>query len=213
VQTGAIKLPSWLPCRPKTLLAVAPGAGNCQPQQLVNWNEVPGLAPVRVPTFHWLVIVTCSGKASVTVQLLIAVVRVLVTDTSVWKKVPPVFEGVTVQATPPLDELELLELDELEELDELLEDEELELLLDEELLDDELEELELLLDELDEELEELELLDDVPELEDELLDDELELDELELDELELPPLIVPVEAVRVTRSSRAPSSRRLIRSV
>jgi hypothetical protein len=75
------------------------------------------------------------------------------------------------------------------------------------LLDEELEELELLL--LDEELELEELLDDVPELEDELLDDELEL---LLDEPpELP--IEPVEAVNVTRSSREPSSRRLIRSV
>jgi hypothetical protein len=35
-QPGAIKLPSWLPWKPNTLLAVAPGAGNCQPQQLVN---------------------------------------------------------------------------------------------------------------------------------------------------------------------------------
>jgi hypothetical protein len=105
--------------------------------------------------------------------------------------------------------------DELLELDELLLDE-LELLeeLDEELLLEldelELEELELLLDEELEllELELDELLDEVPELEDELLDDELELEVLEL-----LPLIVPVEAVRVTRSSLAPSSRRLIRSV
>jgi hypothetical protein len=96
-QLGAIKLPSWLPCTPNTLLAVAPGAGNCQPQQLVNWKLVPGLAPVRVPTFHWLVIVTDSGKFSVTAQLLNAVVPVLVTDTSSWKEVPPVPEGVAVQ--------------------------------------------------------------------------------------------------------------------
>jgi hypothetical protein len=43
------------------------------------------------------VIVTCSGKFSVTVQLLSAVVPVLVILTSTWKKLPPVFEGVTAQ--------------------------------------------------------------------------------------------------------------------
>jgi hypothetical protein len=48
---GAIKLPSWLPCTPKALAAVWPGAGNCQLQQLVNWKLVPGLVPVRV-AFH-----------------------------------------------------------------------------------------------------------------------------------------------------------------
>jgi hypothetical protein len=80
----------------------------------------------------------------------------------------------------------VLELDELE----LLEDEEL-------LLDEELEEL---LDEEELELEELEEL---------LLDDEEEL----LEEVELLPLIEPAEAVRVTRSSLAPSSRLTIRSV
>jgi hypothetical protein len=73
-----------------------------------------------------------------------------------------------------------------------------ELLLEELLLDEELE-----APELEEEL----LLDDelvAPELEEELLlDDELELAVVEL---ELP-LIVPAEAVRVTRSSLAPSSR------
>jgi hypothetical protein len=81
------------------------------------------------------------------------------------------------------------------------------------------EELELLEDEellLDEELEEL--LEEDEELEELLLDEELlELEELEVllldDELELPPLIEPVEAVRVTLSSLAPSSRLLIRSV
>jgi hypothetical protein len=170
-------------------------------QQLVNRNVVPGLTPVRVPTFHWLVIVTCSGKFSVTVQLLIAVVPVLVIDTSVWKKVPAVFEGVTVQVTPPPeDEL-------LDELEELLLEEELDapLLEEELLLDEELEEL--LLDEelaaplLEEELEEL-LLDE----------DELEL-LLELEVVELPPLMVPAEAARVTRSSLAPSSRLTIRRV
>ena len=80
---------------------------------------------------------------------------------------------------------------------ELLEDEELELL-------EELEELEELLDEL--ELDD-ELLEDAPEL---LLDDDEELLEVVP---ELPPLIKPVEAFKVTRSSLAPSSRLLIRSV
>ena len=78
------------------MLAVAPGAGSCQLQQLVNWKLVPGLVPVRV-AFHCVVTVTCSGKFSVTVQLLKAVVPVLVTLTSTWKKVPPVFDGVAVQ--------------------------------------------------------------------------------------------------------------------
>jgi hypothetical protein len=58
---------------------------------------------------------------------------------------------------------------------------------------------------LDEELDELEL--DAPELEDELLE------ELELDVVELEPLIEPAEAVKVTRSSLAPSSRLTIRRV
>jgi hypothetical protein len=97
VQVGAIKLPSCVPWKPNTLLAVAPGAGSCQPQQLVNWKLVPGLAPVRVPTFHWLVTVTCSGKLNVTVQLLSAVVPVLVTLTSSWNCVPPVLDAVAVQ--------------------------------------------------------------------------------------------------------------------
>jgi hypothetical protein len=54
VQVGAIKLPSWLPWTPKAPLTVPPGGGNCQvqPAQLVNWKLVPGLVPVRVPTFH-----------------------------------------------------------------------------------------------------------------------------------------------------------------
>jgi hypothetical protein len=85
--------------------------------------------------------------------------------------------------------------------------------------------VELLLDELEDELleldEELELLDDELLLEDE----ELELEELLLDELELleddelleldepEALIEPAEAVRVTLSSRAPSSRLTIRRV
>jgi hypothetical protein len=97
VQVGAVKLPSCVPWKPNTLLAVAPGAGNCQLQQLVNWKLVPGLAPVRVPTFHWLVSVTCSGKLKVTVQLLSAVVPVLVMLTSSWNCVPPVLDAVAVQ--------------------------------------------------------------------------------------------------------------------
>ena len=52
VQVGAIKLPSCVPVKPNRPLPVAPGAGNCQLQQLVNWKLVPGLAPVRVPMFH-----------------------------------------------------------------------------------------------------------------------------------------------------------------
>jgi hypothetical protein len=79
----------------------------------------------------------------------------------------------------------------------------------EELLEDELELEELLLDEaLDELLDELvELVEPVVEVvELELLDDEL---------LELPPpgAIVPAEAINVTRSSLAPSSRLEILSV
>src|SRR5687768_12913025 len=103
-----------------------------------------------------------------------------------------------LSARPPV--VELVLEDELLDEDEELELEELELLLDDELL--ELEELELL---EDEELL-LELLDElVVPLLDELLDDELELEVPEL-----PPLIAPVEAVSVTRSSLAPSSRLLI---
>ncbi len=85
-------------------------------------------------------------------------------------------------------------------------------LLEDELLD-ELEEL--LLEELVELLleDEVELLLELDELEVPLLEDELEL-LLELELLEVPPrMIVPAEGVSVTRSSRAPSSRRLIRSV
>jgi hypothetical protein len=74
---GAIKLPSWLPCTPTTLLAVAPGAGNCQLQQLVNRKLVP--VPGVQPVFQALVTVTCSGKFKVTVHPLRAVVPVLVT--------------------------------------------------------------------------------------------------------------------------------------
>jgi hypothetical protein len=78
------------------LVAVWPGAGSCQLQQLVNWKLVPGLAPVRV-TFHWLVTVTDCAKFSVTVQLLSAVVPVLVTDTSTWKLPPWTLAGAAVQ--------------------------------------------------------------------------------------------------------------------
>jgi 8-oxo-dGTP pyrophosphatase MutT (NUDIX family) len=67
---------------------------------------------------------------------------------------------------------------------------ELELLLDEELLDELVEPVV--------ELDELELL---------------ELDELELLEVPPPPPIVPADGVNVTRSSREPSSRLLIRNV
>jgi hypothetical protein len=152
-----------------------------------------------------------SGKFSVNVQLDSAVVPALVTLTSTWKKLPPVLDGVAVQVTALPPEVELLE------------DEELELLLEDE-LDELLLELELAPLELDDELDELELLEleelVEPVVELELLEEELELDELELlldDELEEPPLelppIEPAEAVRVTRSRRAPSSRRLIRSV
>jgi hypothetical protein len=84
-------------------------------------------------------------------------------------------------------------------------------LLEDDELDEELELLEeLLLDEDDEELLEDELLDEL-ELEAPELDDELELEELDV-VLELP-LIEPVEAVSVTRSSLAPSSRLTIRRV
>ena len=36
VQVGPVKLPSCVPWKPNTLLAVAPGAGSCQLQQLLN---------------------------------------------------------------------------------------------------------------------------------------------------------------------------------
>ena len=73
--------------------------------------------------------------------------------------------------------------------------------LDEVLLEDELVEL------LEEELE---LEDELLAPEELLLEDELLLELVVLEEL---PLIEPAEAVRVTRSSRAPSSRLRIRSV
>jgi hypothetical protein len=98
VQVGAIKLPSCVPWKPKTLVAVWPGAGNCQLCWLVNCQVVPGALSdgVRV-TFHWPTGVTVSGKFSVIVQLLNAVVPVLVTLMSTWKKLPPVLDGVAVQ--------------------------------------------------------------------------------------------------------------------
>jgi hypothetical protein len=98
VQAGATKLPSCVPWKPKTLLAVWPGAGSCQLCWLVNCQVVPGVLSdgVRV-TFHWPTGVMVSGKVSVSVQELSAVVPVLVTLTSTWKKLPPVLDGTAVQ--------------------------------------------------------------------------------------------------------------------
>jgi hypothetical protein len=97
-QAGAMKLPSCVPWKPNTLLAVWPGAGICQPQQLVNWNDVPGVLPLGVRvTFQEPPGVIVSGKFRVSVQPLNVVVPVLVTLTSTWKKVPPVWDGVAVQ--------------------------------------------------------------------------------------------------------------------
>jgi hypothetical protein len=76
------------------------------------------------------------------------------------------------------------------------------------LVDELLDELELLDEELDDEL----LLEVEPVLLDEL-EDELELLELELLEVLPPAVIVPAEAVKMTLSSFAPSSRRSTRSV
>jgi hypothetical protein len=110
--------------------------------------------------------------------------------------------ALTRKALPPV--VVVLELLLEDELEDVLLDEELDELLDDVLELDELvmplldEELELLLDEL------VELVEPVVEV--------VELDELEEPPLELP-LIEPAEAVKVTRSSRAPSSRRLMRSV
>jgi hypothetical protein len=97
-QVGVTKVPSWEPWKPNTLLAVAPGAGNCQLNSFVNLNDVPqaGLVGSRI-TFQSFVQQTCSGHVTVTVQPLNAVVPVLLTLTSTWKKVPPVLEGVAVQ--------------------------------------------------------------------------------------------------------------------
>jgi hypothetical protein len=55
------------------------------------------LVPVRLPMFHWLVIVICSGKVNVTVQPLNAVVPVLLMRTSTWNMVPAVLDGMAVQ--------------------------------------------------------------------------------------------------------------------
>jgi hypothetical protein len=98
VQAGAAKVPSWVPWKPKALLTVWPGAGNCQLCWLVNCHVVPGVLSdgVRV-TFHWPAGVMVSGKVNVIVQLLNAVVPVLVTLMSTWKKDPPVLDGVAVQ--------------------------------------------------------------------------------------------------------------------
>jgi hypothetical protein len=67
----------------------------------VNCHIVPGALSdgVRV-TFHWPTGMTVSGKVSVSIQELNAVVPVLVTLTFTWKKVPaalPVLVGVAVQ--------------------------------------------------------------------------------------------------------------------
>jgi hypothetical protein len=80
------------------LLTVKPGAGSCQLNWLVNCHVVPASGPdgVRV-MFHEPPGVTVSGKVSVIVQELSAVVPVLVTLTSTWKKLPPVLDGVAVQ--------------------------------------------------------------------------------------------------------------------
>jgi hypothetical protein len=82
-QAGAIKLPSWLPCTPMMLPVEVPGFGNCQvqPAQLLNWKlvPVPGVQPAELKA---LVTVTDSGKFSVTVQPVSAVVPVLVILTS-----------------------------------------------------------------------------------------------------------------------------------
>jgi hypothetical protein len=96
VQVGATKLPSCVPRKPKTLLKVWPGCGNCQPNSLLNWSVVPQVGLVRM-AFQSLLQHTDSGQFTDTVQLLKAVVPVLVTLTSTWKEVPPVPEGVAVQ--------------------------------------------------------------------------------------------------------------------
>jgi hypothetical protein len=47
----------------------------------VNWNVVPGLVPVMTE-FQLPVMVVCSGKTKLSVQVLGVVVPLLVTDTS-----------------------------------------------------------------------------------------------------------------------------------
>jgi hypothetical protein len=96
VQVGATKLLSCVPRKPKTLVKVWPGAGNCQPYSLLNWSVVPQLGLARI-AFQSLVQQTDSGQFTDTVQPLKAVVPVLVTLTSTWKVPPPVLEGVAVQ--------------------------------------------------------------------------------------------------------------------
>jgi hypothetical protein len=100
VQVGNTKLPSCVPRKPKTVVKVWPGWGNCQLNSLLNVRLVPqnGLAAglVRI-TFQSLVQHTCSGQFKVTVQLLNCVVPVLLTLTSIWKLVPPLLGAATVQ--------------------------------------------------------------------------------------------------------------------
>jgi hypothetical protein len=94
---GAAKVPSWVPWKPKMWVAVAPGAGFCQPgQHSVNWKVVPGLVPVRV-AFHWLVIVTCSGNTTENTKASVSLtVPVLVTLISTWNPLA-VLDGVVAQ--------------------------------------------------------------------------------------------------------------------
>ena len=76
----------------------APGAGSCQvqPAQLLNWKLVP-VPAVQPAELKALVTVTVSGKFSVIVQPVIAVVPVLVILMSTWKKVPCELDVVGVQ--------------------------------------------------------------------------------------------------------------------
>lgn len=91
LQSGSIKLPSWVPWKPNALLTVAPGAGSWKPQQLLNRYVVPGVPfggldgsgiALKLPDS-----VTGSRKFSSTVQPLSGVVPELVICTSVWKDV------------------------------------------------------------------------------------------------------------------------------
>jgi hypothetical protein len=99
VQLGAAKLPSWVPWKPKMWFEVLPGPGFCQPgQHSVNSKVVPGLVPPVRVAFHWLVIVTCSGKTTENIKASVSLtVPVLVTLMSTWNIVPPVLDGVTAQ--------------------------------------------------------------------------------------------------------------------
>ncbi len=96
VQVGTTKLPSCVPRKPKTLVKVWPGWGNCQPNSLVNCSEVPQVGLFKM-AFQSLVQQTDSGQFNVTVQLFKAVVPVLVTLTSTWKPVPPLLGAEAVQ--------------------------------------------------------------------------------------------------------------------